>query len=44
MTIEGQLGDGTYTLGTNSPEEIVASNVTAIAAGATRVWFFKSDG
>ncbi len=33
----GQLGDGTYGVppynGTNRPEQIVASNVTAIAAG-----------
>ena len=28
----GQLGDGTYSR-TNRPEQIVASNVTAIAAG-----------
>ena len=41
---QGQLGDGTYTLGTNSPEEIVASNVTAIAAGAYHSLFLKSDG
>ncbi|HUA38528.1 MAG TPA: hypothetical protein VMA35_09080 [Candidatus Sulfopaludibacter sp.] len=41
---EGQLGDGTYTMGTNSPEEIVAGNVTAIAAGAYHSLFLKSDG
>ena len=29
---DGQLGDGTYN-NTNQPEQIVASNVTAIAAG-----------
>ena len=28
----GELGDGTYN-NTNRPEQIVASNVTAIAAG-----------
>jgi len=44
----GQLGDGTYSTnapyGTNSPEEIVASNVTAIAAGTYHSLFLKSDG
>src|SRR5690242_1866119 len=43
----GQLGDGTtpeendYT---NLPEQIVASNVMAIAAGAEHSLFLKSDG
>jgi alpha-tubulin suppressor-like RCC1 family protein len=44
----GQLGDGTYTrvspYGTNQPEQIVASNVTAIATGASHSLFLKSDG
>src|SRR5208282_5740187 len=44
-----QLGDGTYgnpsTLyATNIPEQIVASNVTAIAAGQDFSFFLKSDG
>ena len=45
----GQLGDGTYNtvypfFGTNLPEQIVASNVTAIAAGEFHSLFLKSDG
>ncbi len=46
----GQLGDGTYgtgtppNYGTNQPEQIVASNVTAIAAGGYFSLFLKSDG
>jgi alpha-tubulin suppressor-like RCC1 family protein len=46
----GQLGDGTYFTnysnynGTNAPEQIVASNVTAIAAGQFHSLFLKSDG
>jgi alpha-tubulin suppressor-like RCC1 family protein len=39
----GQLGDGTY----NNPfwpEQIVSSNVTAIAAGESHSLFLKSDG
>ena len=46
----GQLGDGTsgtfpnYTNSINRPELIVASNVTAIAAGSTHSLFLKSDG
>jgi len=44
----GQLGDGAYAtnyfFGTNQPEEIVASNVTAIAAGGFYSLFLKSDG
>jgi alpha-tubulin suppressor-like RCC1 family protein len=44
----GQLGDGTYTTfptyGTNRPEQIVASGVTAIAAGSEHSLFLKSDG
>jgi alpha-tubulin suppressor-like RCC1 family protein len=44
----GQLGDGTYATvppyGTNQPEQIVASNVTAIAAGDNFSLFVKSDG
>ena len=44
----GQLGDGTYSTnvpyGINQPEQIVSSNVTAIAAGAGHSLFLKSDG
>jgi alpha-tubulin suppressor-like RCC1 family protein len=43
---DGQLGDGTsgaYAQ-TNRPEQIVASNVTAIAAGGVHSLFVKSDG
>jgi len=41
----GQLGDRTYnTYYTNSPEQIVGSNVTAIAAGGWHSLFLKSDG
>ena len=45
----GQLGDGTFEPDlaysyTNLPEEIVSSNVTAIAAGAAHSLFLKSDG
>ncbi|MFZ0826717.1 MAG: PKD domain-containing protein, partial [Verrucomicrobiia bacterium] len=44
----GQLGDGTYATnapyGTNLPEQIVAGNVTAIAAGFEHSLFLKSDG
>ena len=40
---DGQLGDGTYN-NTNRPEQIVASNVTAIAAGGYHSLFLKSDG
>ena len=44
----GQLGDGTYNTnalyGTNQPEQIVASNVTAVATGAGHSLFLKSDG
>ena len=44
----GQLGDGTYSTfngsGTNLPEQIIASNVTAIAAGDFHSLFLKSDG
>jgi len=43
----GQLGDGTnggIQGGTNQPEQIVASNVTAIAAGGAHSLFIKSDG
>ena len=39
----GQLGDGTYN-NTNQPEMIVASNITAIAAGSDHSLFLKSDG
>jgi alpha-tubulin suppressor-like RCC1 family protein len=43
----GQLGDGTFggfSFYTNRPEQIVASNVTAIAAGRYHTLFLKSDG
>jgi alpha-tubulin suppressor-like RCC1 family protein len=45
----GQLGDGNLNpfdefAYTNLPEEIVASNVTAIAAGGAHSIFLKSDG
>ena len=44
----GELGDGTYATfaptGTNRPEQIVASNVTVIAAGYHHSLFIKSDG
>ena len=43
----GQLGDGTTDDGnyeTNLPEQIVASNVTAIAAGLNHSLFLKSNG
>ena len=39
----GQLGDGTFN-NTNRPEQIVASGVTAIAAGSYHSLFLKSDG
>jgi alpha-tubulin suppressor-like RCC1 family protein len=39
----GELGDGTYST-TNKAEEIVASDVTAIAAGGYHSLFVKSDG
>ena len=46
--ISGQLGDGTYgaspLFATNRPEQIVASNVTAIAAGGKHSLFLKNDG
>ncbi len=45
--VYGQLGDGTTDSGhykTNRPEQIVASNVTAIAAGYSHSLFLKSDG
>ena len=44
---DGQLGDGTTDSGnyyTNLPEQIVASGVTAIAAGAYHSLFLKNDG
>jgi alpha-tubulin suppressor-like RCC1 family protein len=43
----GQLGDGSTNYGnylTNRPEQIVASNVMAIAAGYRHSLFLKSDG
>jgi alpha-tubulin suppressor-like RCC1 family protein len=41
----GELGDGTYNwTGINVPEQIVASNVTAIAGGYEHSLFLKSDG
>jgi alpha-tubulin suppressor-like RCC1 family protein len=44
---EGELGDGTYggmDNSTNRPEQIVSSNVTAIAAGFAFSLFLKNDG
>ena len=47
---DGQLGDGTYgcgyvgLCGQSLPEQIVASNVTAIAGGEQHSLFLKSDG
>jgi alpha-tubulin suppressor-like RCC1 family protein len=45
---DGELGDGTYgtvyPYTTNRPEQIVASNVTAIAAGYFHSLFLNSDG
>jgi alpha-tubulin suppressor-like RCC1 family protein len=45
---DGELGNGTYNIaspyGINQPEQIVASNVTAIAAGDRHSLFLKSDG
>jgi alpha-tubulin suppressor-like RCC1 family protein len=44
---DGQLGDGTTDGGnyfTNLPEEVVSSNVVAVAAGAAHSLFIKSDG
>jgi alpha-tubulin suppressor-like RCC1 family protein len=43
---EGELGDGTTNLGSYklTPEEIVQSNVTAVAAGQYNSLFIKSDG
>lgn len=43
----GQLGDGTvlnFPSGVHQPEKIVASNVTAVAAGGDHSLFLKSDG
>ncbi len=44
----GQLGDGVFNLaapfGTNQPQKIVASGVTAIAAGQNHSLFVKNDG
>ena len=42
----GQLGDGNFgnDANTNRPEQIVATNVTAIAAGNAHTLFLKSDG
>jgi alpha-tubulin suppressor-like RCC1 family protein len=41
----GQLGDGSLdSVGINSPEKIVASGVTAIAAGRGHSLFLRSDG
>lgn len=48
--VEGQLGDGTFgnaqnvSSNVNEPEQIVASNVVAIAAGEFHSLFLKSDG
>ncbi len=40
---DGRLGDGTFNIA-NRPEQIVASNVTVIAAGGGSSLFIKSDG
>lgn len=46
----GELGDGSYGLGpyyfngTNAPEQILSSNVIAVAAGTSHSLFLKSDG
>ena len=44
----GELGDGTFNtnspFGTNRPEQIVSSNVAAIAAGYGHSIFIKNDG
>jgi alpha-tubulin suppressor-like RCC1 family protein len=44
----GQLGDGTFgsvpPFGTNQPEQIVSSNVTAISGGGFSSLFLKNDG
>ncbi len=43
----GELGDGTASLsppGKNRPEQIMASNVTAVAAGWRHSLFLKNDG
>ena len=44
----GQLGDGTFATsapyGVDRPEQIVAGNVTAVAAGGGHSLFLKSDG
>jgi alpha-tubulin suppressor-like RCC1 family protein len=47
--LNGQLGDGTYGNlythnSTNLPEQIIASNVIAIAAGSAHSLFIKGDG
>jgi len=48
--VKGQLGDGNYSNDpialncTNQPEQIVASNVVAIAAGQNHSLFLKADG
>ena len=48
FNFHGELGDGTYSTnvpyGTNRPEQIIASGVTAIAAGEGHSLFLKSDG
>jgi alpha-tubulin suppressor-like RCC1 family protein len=48
FNLDGQLGTGTFPTsppyGTNSPEEIVPDNVTAIAAGDSFSLFLKTDG
>ena len=44
----GQLGDGRFITnapyGTNQPEQIMSSNVMAIAAGSNHSLFLKNDG
>jgi len=48
LNTSGQLGDGFYgtvsNYGTNHPEQIVSSNIIAVAAGLSHSLFLKSDG
>ena len=39
----GELGNGTL-VNTDTPQEIVTGNVTAVAAGGGHTLFLKSDG
>src|ERR1051326_7308918 len=42
--IFGALGDGTTNTSASRPEQIVSSNVAAIAAGGSHSLFLKADG